>query len=189
MSAKIGPAAPPTSAAGAAPDKPPTAGPLTPQRYNILLTRHGEEIEFDFAPATADMITRFGYLVPNDTRCASGLVQQEDDVYDLLAAVLGRGYRGNLAYHTRKQVIVSLHDTAILGYQRQLIIDPRLSNEIAQFWEIYLDQRIFPQAQEEPWQQLLGEMITNERTDPEADKKLAEDIKTRLLEQAKEPEA
>jgi hypothetical protein len=169
-------------------DKPITGGPLTPQRYNILLTRHGEEIDFDFPPATADMITRFGYLVPHDTRCASGLVQQEDDVYDLLSAVLGRGYRGNLAYHTRKQVIISLHDTAILGYQRQMIIDPRLSNEVATFWEIYLDQRIFPQAQEESWQQLLGEMVTNEKSDPEADKKLAEDIKTRLLSQAQDPE-
>lgn len=159
---------------------------LTPQRYNILLTRHGEEIAFDFPPATADLITRFGYLVPQDPRCKSGLVQNEDDLYDMLAAVLGKGYRGNLAYHTRKQVIVSLHDTAILGYQRQSIIDPRLSNEVGLFWEIYLDQRVFPQSQEEDWQALLGELVTNEKTDPEADKKLAEDIKMRLLDQAKE---
>lgn len=159
---------------------------LTPQRYNILLTRHGEEIEFDFPPATADLITRFGYLVPNDTRCKPGLIQNEDDLYVMLEPVLGRGYRGNLAYHTRKQVIISLHDTAVLGYQRQSIIDPRLSNEVAFFWEIYLDQRIFPQSQEEDWQTLLGELITAEKTDPEADKKLAEDIKNRLLAQAKE---
>ncbi|MBI1308714.1 MAG: hypothetical protein GC129_02500 [Proteobacteria bacterium] len=160
--------------------------PLTPQRYNILLTRHGEEIDFDFPPATADLITRFGYLVPHDVRCKPGLVQNEEDLYAMLEAVLGRGYRGNLAYHTRKQVIISLHDTAILGYQRQSIIDPRLSNEVAFFWEIYLDQRIFPQSQEEDWQNLLGELVTNEKTDPEADKKLAEDIKNRLLDQAKE---
>ena len=167
-------------------DKPITGNSLTPQRYNIMLTRHGEEIDFDFPPATADLITRFGYLVPSDTRCAPGLVQGEDDVYNLLSPVLGRGYRGNLAYHTRKQVIISLHDTAILGYQRQSIIDPRLSNEVALFWEIYLDQRIFPQAQEEDWQTLLGEMVIEERTNPESDKKLAEDIKNRLLDQAKE---
>lgn len=169
-------------------DKPITsaAGPLTPQRYNILLTRQGEEIEFDFPPATADLITRFGYLVPHDVRCKPGLIQNEEDLYALMEPVLGRGYRGNLAYHTRKQVIVSLHDTAILGYQRQSIIDPRLSNEVAYFWEIYLDQRIFPQSQDESWQALLGEMITAEKTDPEADKKLAEDIKNRLLEQAKD---
>lgn len=168
-------------------DKPITsaAGPLTPQRYNILLTRQGEEIDFDFPPATADLITRFGYLVPHDTRCEPGLIQNEEDLYNLLEPVLGRGYRGNLAYHTRKQVIISLHDTAILGYQRQSIIDPRLSNEVAYFWEIYLDQRIFPQSQEESWQGLLGEMITSEKSDQEADKKLAEDIKNRLLEQAK----
>lgn len=158
---------------------------LTPQRYNILLTRHGEEIDFDFPPATADLITRFGYLVPHDVRCKPSLIQNEENIYTLLEPVLGRGYRGNLAYHTRKQVIVSLHDTAILGYQRQSIIDPRLSNEVAFFWEIYLDQRVFPQSQEEDWQSLLGEVITTEKTDPEADKKLAEDIKTRLLEQSK----
>jgi hypothetical protein len=165
--------------------KPIAGNPLTPQRYNILLTRHGEEISFEFPPATADLITRFGYLVPGDPRCQTGLIQNEEDIYDMLGAVLGRGYRGNLAYHTRKQVIVSLHDTAILGYQRQAIIDPRLSNEVSLFWEIYLDQRVFPQSQEEDWQALIGELITNEKTDPEADRKLAEDIKNRLLEQAK----
>ncbi len=167
-------------------DKPVATGPLTPQRYNIVLTRQGDEIDFDFPPATADLITRFGYLVPNDTRCAPGLIQAEDEVYTLLGPVLGRGYRGNLAYHTRKQVIVSLHDTAILGYQRQSIIDPRLANEVALFWEVYLDQRIFPQAQEEDWQALLSTMIVEERHNPESDRKLAEDIKARLLAQAKE---
>jgi hypothetical protein len=173
--------------APAAPEgKPITGNPLTPQRYNILLTRHGEEITFDFPPATADLITRFGYLIPGDVRCQSGLVQGEEDLYTMLEPVLGRGYRGNLSYHTRKQVIVSLHDTAILGYQRQSIIDPRLSNEIAYFWEIYLDQRIFPQSQEEAWQALLAELIANEKNDPESDRKLAEDIKNRLLAQAKE---
>jgi len=177
---------PKTPSSGAEGGKPISGGPLTPQRYNILLTRHGEEIAFDFPPATADLITRFGYLVPHDGRCQSGLIQNEEDLYDMLAPVLGRGYRGNLAYHTRKQVIVSLHDTAILGYQRQSIIDPRLSNEVALFWEIYLDQRVFPQSQEEDWQSLLGDLITQERADPESDRKLAEDIKNRLLEQSKE---
>lgn len=165
--------------------KPITGNPLTPQRYNILLTRHGDEISFDFPPATADLITRFGYLLPEDPRCQTGLIQNEEDIYEMLGPVLGRSYRGNLAYHTRKQVIVSLHDTAILGYQRQAIIDPRLSNEVSLFWEIYLDQRVFPQSQEEDWQALIGELITNEKTDPDADRKLAEDIKNRLLEQAK----
>lgn len=172
--------------ASATANKPIAGGPLTPQRYNIVLTRQGAELDFDFPPATADLITRFGYLVANDTRCAPGLVQGEDQVYELLSPVLGRGYRGNLAYHTRKQVIVSLHDTAVLGYQRQSIIDPRLANEVALFWEVYLDQRIFPQAQEEDWQALLCELIVEERTNPDADKKLAEDIKNRLLDQAAE---
>lgn len=166
-------------------DKHITGSTLTPQRYNILLTREGNEIDFDFPPATAELITRFGYLVPHDTRCDPALVQDEEQLYKNLEPILGRGYRGNLSYHTRKQVIVSLHDTAILGYQRQSIIDPRLSNEIGLFWEIYLDQRIFPQSQEEDWQTLLGELITQEKTDKDADRKLAEDIKARLLEQAK----
>jgi hypothetical protein len=177
---------PPYDLAGqASVDKPITGNPLTPQRYNIVLTRHGDEISFDFPPATADLITRFGYVVPHDTRCSPGLIQSESDLYRFLEPVLGRGYRGNLAYHTRKQVIISLHDTAILGYQRQSIIDPRLSNEVAFFWEIYLDQRVFPQSQEEAWQGLLGELITAEKTNPTADRKLAEDIKARLLDQAK----
>lgn len=159
---------------------------LTPQRYNILLTRDGAEIDFDFPPATAELITRFGYLTPNDTRCAPGLVQAEEDLYQLMEPVLGKGYRGNLSYHTRKQVIISLHDTAILGYQRQTIIDPRLSNEVALFWEIYLDQRIFPQCMEESWQAALGDMVTMELKNPQADRELAEDIKARLLAQAKD---
>jgi hypothetical protein len=166
----------------------PSANPLTPLRYNILLTRDGKELTFDFPPATADLITRYGYLLPHDTRCAPGLVQDENDLYRLLEPVLGKGYHGNLSYHTRKQVIVSLHDTAILGYQRQSIIDPRLTNEVANFWEIYLDQRVFPQALDESWQQLLAEMITTETTDNDADRKLAEDIKSRLLEQAQDDE-
>lgn len=163
-----------------------TGQALTPQRYNILLTRDGSEIDFDFPPATAELITRFGYLVPHDVRCHPGLVQDEDTLYKLMEPVLGRGYRGNLSYHTRKQVIISLHDTAILGYQRQSIIDPRLSNEVADFWEIYLDQRIFPQYHEEDWQTLLSELITTEKTNPDSDRLLAEDIKNRLLDQAKE---
>jgi hypothetical protein len=161
-----------------------TSNPLTPQRYNIILTRAGNEIDFDFPPATADLITRFGFLVPQDTRCHPALIQDEENLYVAMEPVLGRGYRGNLSYHTRKQVIISLHDTAILGYQRQSIIDPRLSNEIALFWEIYLDQRIFPQCHEEDWQMLLGDMITQEKTDADADRNLAEDIKARLLAQA-----
>lgn len=162
-----------------------TGSALQPQKYNIVLTREGAEIDFEFPPATSDLITRFGYLIPQDTRCAPALVQEEEDLYLQLEPVLGRGYRGNLAYHTRKQVIVALHNTAILGYQRQSLIDPRISNEIAVFYEIYLDQRVFPQAINSEWQRLLSEIIVGERTDPEADRKLAEDIKTRLLEQAK----
>lgn len=163
-----------------------TGSTLTPQRYNILLTREGEQIDFEFPPATAELITRFGFITPHDPRCDPVLVQDEETLYQTMEPVLGRGYRGNLSYHTRKQVIISLHDTAILGYQRQSIIDPRLSNEIALFWEIYLDQRVFPQSHEEDWQNLLGQLISSEKEDPEADKKLAEDIKNRLLDQARE---
>jgi hypothetical protein len=163
-----------------------TGTTLTPQRYNILLTREGEQIDFEFPPATAELITRFGFLSPHDPRCQPELVQDEETLYQAMEPVLGRGYRGNLSYHTRKQVIISLHDTAILGYQRQSIIDPRLSNEIALFWEIYLDQRVFPQSHEEDWQTLLGQLISAEKDNPDADKSLAEDIKNRLLAQAKD---
>ncbi|MFZ2587890.1 MAG: hypothetical protein WAZ18_07235 [Alphaproteobacteria bacterium] len=158
--------------------------PLTPQRYNIVLTREGNSIDFDFPPATAELITRFGFIAPNDTRCDPGLIQDETQLYEALSPVLGKTYRGNLSYHTRKQVIISLHDTAIMGYQRQSIIDPRLGNDVADFWEIYLDQRVFPQSQEEDWQTLLGELVSGEKDNPKADAALAEDIKNRLLTQA-----
>lgn len=159
---------------------------IHPQRYNILLTRDGDEIEFDFPPAGADLIQRFGYLIPADTRCDNALIQDEADLYAALEPVIGTGYRGEMSYHTRKQVIISLHDTAILGYQRQSIIDPRLSNEVALFWEIYLDERVFPNGADEEWQTMMGEVIITELADEEADQKLAEDIKLRLLEQAAE---
>lgn len=158
---------------------------IQPQRYNILLTRDGEEIDFDFPPANADMITRFGYITPADPRCDHSLIQDESELYKALEPVIGTGYRGEMSYHTRKQVIISLHDTAILGYQRQSIIDPRLSNEVALFWEIYLDQRVFPDADEDSWQEMMGEVIITELADEDADQKLAEDIKSRLLDQAK----
>lgn len=158
---------------------------VEPQKYNIVLTREGKEIDFDFPPATTDMITRFGYLLPEDERCRDGVIDGEEELYTMLEPILGSGFRGNLAYHTRKQVIISLHDTAILGYQRQIVIDPRISNEIAIFWEIYLDQRVFPQSTEEEWKNLMAEIIISEQMDEDADRKLAEDIKNRLLDQAK----
>ena len=154
---------------------------IQPQKYNIVLTREGDEISFDFPPATADQITRFGYILPEDPRCEGGLIFEEEDLYKALEPVLGSSYRGNLAYHTRKQTIITLHETAILGYQRQIIIDPRLGNEVALFWEIYLDQRVFHQALDEAWQLLMGEIISMEREDESADRKLAEDIKDILL--------
>ncbi|MDE0724581.1 MAG: hypothetical protein OSB62_07775 [Alphaproteobacteria bacterium] len=157
---------------------------VQPQKFNILLTRDGDEIDFDFSPATAELITRYGYLMPVDKRCANAVIFEEDDIYDRLSPVLGNTFTGQLSYHTRKQVIISLHDTAILGYQRQTIVDPRIGNEIAVFWEIYLDQRIFTQCDDDEWQLLMAEVIASESVDKDADRKLAEDIKNRLLEQA-----
>ncbi len=157
---------------------------IQPHKYNIVLTRDGEEISFDFPPATSEHIARFGYIKPHDERCGSSLIKDEDDLYDALSPILGKTYRGDLSYHTRKQTIISLHDTAILGYQRQTIIDPRISNEIAVFWEVYLDQRIFPQSEDLEWRELMANIIISEKEDEDADKKLAEDIKDRLLEQA-----
>jgi hypothetical protein len=153
-----------------------------PLKYNIILTRDGEELQFNFPPAPAEMIARFGYIQPFDPRCTSGLIADEESLYRFLEPITGRGFRGSLAYHTRKQVIIALHDTAILGYQRQVIIDPRISNEVASFWEIYLDQRVFPQASEPAWQELMADIILAEKNDENADQRLAEDIKNRLLE-------
>lgn len=154
---------------------------IQPQKYNIVLTRDGDEIEFDFPPATAEQITRFGFLKADDIRCESGVILEEEDLYGKLRPILGQAYQGELAYHTRKQVIISLHDTAILGYQRQTIIDPRISNEIATFWEIYLDDRVFFKANDDNWQNALAEVIAGEVDDDDTDRKLAEDIKDILL--------
>ena len=154
---------------------------VQPQKYNIVLTRDGESIDFDFSPATGDLLTRYGYVQPLDTRCAANLVDDEDALYTTLAPILGKAYRGQLAYHTNKQVIISLHDTAILGYQRQMIIDPRISNEIATFWEIYLDQRVFPESLDRAWRENMAQNIVTEKESKEADRILSEKIKVSLL--------
>lgn len=159
---------------------------VKPNTYNIILTREGEELEFDFMPAPHEMISEFGFLTPTDERCEKGIINDLEDIYDFLQPILGRHYEGELAFHTHKQTMIALHGTTILGYQRQAIIDPRISNEIATFWKIYLDQRIFPQSTEHDWQKLMSEIIMSEMKDPEADAKLAEDIKNRLIEQARD---
>lgn len=161
-----------------------SASPIEPQKYNILLTREGKEIDFDFPPAGPELITRYGYLLPHDERCSPDIITDEAELYAALKPVLGSTFNGDMAYHTRKQVIITLHDTAILGYQRQVIIDPRISNEVALFWEIYLDQRVFPQCGEAEWQKVMSEVIITELKDDNSDRLLAEDIKNKLLEQA-----
>jgi len=158
-----------------------TGAPVQPQRYNIVLTQNGEELQFDFPPASADLIVRFGYIKPEDARCSTGLVEEDDDLYGHLKPVLGASFTGEMGYHTRKQVIISLHDTAVLGYQRQSIIDPRISNEVATFWEIYLDQRIFPEGLNTEFQGAIAQSISLELGDETVDQKLAEEIKAALL--------
>lgn len=158
---------------------------VQPVTFNIILTKDGDELDFEFQPAAPEMIAEFGFILASDERCASGIVQTNDHLLENLRPILGATFSGELAMHPRKQVIIALHDTAILGYQRQLVIDPRISNEIGTFWQIYLDQRIFPQSENEEWQQLMAEIIISEITDPNADEKLAQDIKDRLINQAK----
>lgn len=153
---------------------------LTPERYNIQLTRHGAPVEYDFQPAIVSDIARFGYIVPFDSRCKKDVVQTEEDVYTVLEPVLGRQYRGGLDWKTKKQAVISLHDVAILGYQKQAIVDPRLNNHIADMYEIFLDKRIFPQWANQNWLVLLGEQITEEKT-----MALATDIKNVLVKHAK----
>ena len=157
--------------------------PVEPLKYNIILTKDGVRIDFDFPPAPLEQIVRYGYLMAQDPRVMPVLITDDAGLYAALAPIIGKTYRGELQYHTRKQSIISLHDTAILGYQRQVIIDPRLHNEIALFWEIYLDLRVFPAAHDTAWQQAMAEVITSELKDPSADAALAEDLKQRLLEQ------
>lgn len=159
---------------------------IKPSTYNIILTREGDELDFKFPPAPREMISEFGYLKPLDVRCKTGVVVGADEVYKNLEPILGRSFNGDLAFHTRKQTLIALHGTAILGYQRQVVIDPRISNEVGTFWQIYLDQRIFPRSDEREWQNLMSEIIISEISDREADQKLAEDIKNRLIEQARD---
>lgn len=156
--------------------------PIEPMKYNIVLLKDGQKMEFDFAPAPMDKITHFGFVLPHDPCAVARLVLSDEDLYSALGAVIGKTYRGELGYHTRKQTIISLHDTAILGYQRQSIIDPRISNDVALFWEIYLDQRIFVSSEDIAWQETMAQIIISELADPQADAHLADDIKNRLLE-------
>lgn len=155
---------------------------VTPEKFNICLTRHGKEIDFDFPPATDDLITRFAYIVPKDDRCEAGVINSEDELFTLLQPVMGtnRVRGGALGYKTKKQTIIALHDTAILGYQRQTIVDSMLNIEIGDMWEIYLDTRVFPQSDEPEWCNIMSDIIIREQ-----DSELAEDIKNRLLDQAK----
>lgn len=158
------------------------SAPLEPMKYNIVLTKNGKKMDFDFAPASLEQITRFGFVQPHDKRAKSKLVLADEDLYLALGPIIGKGYRGELGYHTRKQTIIALHDVAILGYQRQAIIDPRIGNEVALFWEIYLDQRVFPASDGQEWQETMAQVIIAELTDNAADAQLAEDIKNKLLQ-------
>lgn len=155
---------------------------LEPMKYNIVLMKDGKKMDFSLAPASMEQITRFGFVQPHDHRAGSRLVQADEDLYSALGPVIGKSYRGELGYHTRKQTIIALHDTAILGYQRQAIIDPRIGNEVALFWEIYLDQRVFPTSGDTEWQETMAQIIISELADPKADAQLAEDIKNKLLQ-------
>ena len=157
---------------------------IQPVTYNILLTKDGDEVDFSFPPAPQELISEFGFVLALDERCDSGLTQNNEHLVESLRPILGQAFSGELAMHPRKQVIIALHDTAILGYQRHVVIDPRISNEIATYWQIYLDQRVFPQSETHDWQQLIAEIIISELKDEKADEKLAEDIKARLVDQA-----
>lgn len=152
--------------------------------YNIKLLRKGNEVVFDFPPATADKISKGFYLEPLDARCQPAAVRDEQGVKDALAAVLGKGYTGRLDYTVTKGAVIELHGTAILGYQRQDVIDPRLVNKIGTVWEVYIDKRIFPQADENAWFASLGQLISTELLDDKADASLADKIKIRLLQDA-----
>lgn len=158
---------------------------VQPVTYNILLTRDGDEIDFDFPPASPEMISEFGFVLAKDERCKSGLTKDNEQLVENLRPILGQNFEGDLAMHPRKQVIIALHDTAILGYQRHVLIDPRISNEVGTYWQIYLDQRVFPQSEDDEWQTIMAEIIVSELKDDDADEKLAEDIKARLIDQAR----
>ena len=86
-------------------EQPIVKAPVQPQKYNIVLTRNGDEVQFDFAPATAEMITRFGYIIPSDSRCKDGLISDEDEIQINLAPVIGKNFMGQLAFHTQTQTL------------------------------------------------------------------------------------
>lgn len=151
---------------------------LQPAAYNITLTRQGEIVEFDFEPANATDIHRFGYLIPEDSRCKTCMVNSEDELYATLKPVLGSKIVP-LNFNTRHQAIIQLHETAIVGYQKQVITDPRIGCPIATLWEVYLDKRIFPYWADTDWLFMFGALITEGE-----DAELAESIKDQLIEQA-----
>lgn len=161
---------------------------INPTTYNIVLTDGNEDVSFDLPPALAPDIVQLGYVLPVDDRCEPGLITRETHLHTRLAPVLGSTFQGTLGYQTRKQTIVAIHDTAILAYTRQDIIDPRLSNKVATLWDVYIDSRFFPKAREPEWLELMGQLISMELAQPDADSALAEIIKQKLLEACRERE-
>lgn len=156
---------------------------VPPQSFNIHLTLKGQRVDWTVPPATTDNITRIGYLRPLDGRCGEGLIMNENDVYCRLGPVLGTNYRGELRYQITKQMLFNLQGTAILGYQRKQVVDPRLENPIANLWDIYVDNRIFSKAfySNNKYLGELGEVISLELEDCEADRMFVNGLKDELI--------
>lgn len=143
------------------------------ERFDILLTRKGEEVKFEFAPAKANEITQFTFLKEPQTK-----VNSEQELCFALRSVIG-SQPVALKTPVKSATIISFHEVAILGYDIHSVIDPRLDNKIAELVQVYVDNRLFPLHSNESWQSDLTSLIW---TDGPAI--LAEKIKQKLVEQA-----
>lgn len=147
------------------------------EQFNIVLTKDGEEIDFHLPLVEKDMNL---YILPKDSRC----VAQEfcvDDVQRIMGPVLGKSAKNLTLYSKPKKVIeISLHNTSILRYVVNDVIDPRLSNVIAEVVATYSDPRIFTDAE------VAILHIVENYEDEEFPRQLASDIKDKLLRQSKQ---
>ena len=152
--------------------------------YNIELTNEGKPIKFTFNNATAGEIQAVTYIRPEDTRCSTGIVMNQEELATKLKPVLGSTYP-DLIQNKITEGLIQLHHVAILGFQRFDVIDPRLHIKIATAWDIFLDKRIFPQHENHSWLEKISELIAEESVNPNTLRQLASDIKDQLLDSAK----
>ena len=144
-----------------------------PDKYNIILTSNGADMDLNFPPATKGQVTNFNYIIPVDKSCVEKVVNSREEYYKILRPVIGRFTSVKLIFNTIQKTSISLHNVAILAYIKYDVIDPRMDNKIATEWGIYTDNRIF-----------LNESSTISLITNNTDRQMAEILKNRILKKS-----